>query len=52
VGINTDNADSMGINTDNGVQVQSIVSTIQNGSLQIPIEPGRDRWPHNPQVYS
>jgi hypothetical protein len=42
----------VGINTDNGVQVQPIVSTIQNGYLQIPIEPVRDRWPQNLQVYS
>jgi hypothetical protein len=40
-------ADSVGINTDNGIQDQLIVSTIQNGSLQIPIEPVRDRWPQN-----
>jgi hypothetical protein len=45
-------ADSVGINTDNGIQDQPIVSTIQNGSLQIPIEPVRDRWPQNLQVYS
>jgi hypothetical protein len=30
----------------------SSMSTIQNGSLQIPIETVWDRWPQNLQVYS